>query len=181
MFKYKPDKLKNQTKITTLDEVHRNYVKKFEDAHSQLGNKSKILKEYHVSLNKLNDIDQATLTNTDVKNKVILKNKIDALEKEINDVSHYKSELDYYNSVDNILSCYYDVLNNSSRLDISEISPCSRKPVRKRTKNLQPVSNNILCFFKQQSQNKSESPTKLSPNALPKNRVLLYNQYMQVI
>jgi vacuolar-type H+-ATPase subunit I/STV1 len=138
MFKYKPDKLKNQTKITTLDEVHRDYVRKFESSHFQLNDNEKLLEKYKSDLDKLNKLDQSTLTIGDIKIKASLKSKINNLKNEIDDVVHYKSELDYYGSINNILACYYDILNNnpSSRSEISsDISPTLRKPIRKRTRN----------------------------------------------
>lgn len=202
MFKYKPDKLKNQEKISTLDATHRDYVKTFEKTRISLTDKKDKLQ---CLLKQLDTID-------DIKQKANIKNEIHQIKTEIDDVANYSTELDYYSKIDNILVKYYDIIDNtekdnssnSSDMNVSitdQILVTQKKQNRKRSRIQQPQSN-ILGFFEKTNDVCSDDDTTTLPTEtsdvisesiittdnikairsnLPKNRAYLYEQYMKSI
>ena len=157
MFKYKPDKLKNQEKIRTLDETHRNYIKTFEKARTSLDIKKQRLVFITDKLRRLNCADQSAQTQDDIKLRSTLKDEISRLTREIDDITHHTSELDYYSKIDNILLRYYDIIDNTNE-DSSptrqqgysmsdQVVSSQHKSVRKRSRIQQAAQKNILCFF----------------------------------
>lgn len=209
MFKYKPDKLKNQEKIRTLDETHRNYIKSFEKARTSLDVKKQRLVFITDKLKRLNSSDQSAQTPNDIKLRSTLKDEITRLTREIDDVTHHTSELDYYSKIDNILLRYYDIIDNTDKDSSPTQSPqqghsmsdqlvsSQHKSVRKRSRTQQSAQKNILCFFEgsketqtTESLEQSEKSPVATTNsdsikdthyALPKNRAFLHEQYMNAI
>lgn len=169
-FKYKPDKLKNQEKISTLDDTHRNYVKEFERERTSIEQKKTKLSSLSSKLSKLNNVDQSTLSLSDIKMKSNLKDEIANLNKEIMDVTNHTSELDYYSKIDNILLRYYDIIDNTGNSSPSPASPnrgnvmseqvvtTQRKQVRKRTRTPRQAQKNILCFFEDSNEQSAKNP-----------------------
>lgn len=206
MFKYKPDKLKNQEKVCTLDETHRNCIKAFEKSRTTIDAKKQRLEQLNDKLNKLNEVNQFTLTLDDIKQKSQLKTEIAKAKREIDDITNYTAELDYYSKTDTILLRYYDVLENngndaspnSNTVNVVETMP-QMKSNRKRSRAQQSSQQGILCFFENYSDNKKSKPSKPeersnikpstasdsvfdnSQNVLPKNRAILHEQYMHAI
>ena len=203
MFKYKPDKLKNQEKIRTLDETHRNYIKSFEQSRMSLDLKKQKLAVATEKLDRLNKSNMSTQTHDVVKIKSNLKDEITRLKREIDDITHNTSELDYYSKIDNILLRYYEIIDNTDgnsstssthTTTLNEQLFAPAKINRKRTRTQQPSQQNILCFFGKptndttNAQEKSNtSPSETSENVakmepiLPKNRAFLHDQYMTAI
>lgn len=130
-FRYKPEKNRLQEKISTLDDTHREYVKKFEHNRQSLSDKKKELQRLtdeiiildnqshenvvaqnqrsprcHISIN-------TTQTPDVVQKKAAIKLEIERLTSEIDDIMGCKSELDYYNKVDGILLRYYEIIDDS--------------------------------------------------------------------
>lgn len=208
MFRYKPDKLKNQEKIRTLDETHRNYIKSFEKARTSLDIKKQRLIFITDKLRRLNSLKPSTQTPNDIKLRTTLKDEITRLTREIDDITHNTSELDYYSKIDNILLRYYDIIDNTDKdpspthlpqqgYSMSDQFVSSHhKSIRKRSKNQQSTQKNILCFFKgketqtSETHEQSEKSPVASTNSdsikdtnyvLPKNRAFLHEQYMNAI
>jgi len=157
MFKYKPDKLKNQEKISTLDATHRDYMKSFEKSRNSLNVKKDKLVRLTKKLNSLNSENHSKLSDNDIKQKITIKEEIQLLQQEINDVSNYETEMDYYSKIDNILVKYYDIIDNADKDNTSnspeqtvslsdQILVTQKKQNRKRSRVQQPQSN-ILGFF----------------------------------
>lgn len=177
MFKYKPDKLKNQEKIFTLDEVHRKYIKNFEKNRTGIEFKKKQL-EYNINkLRKLDSLHPSNITSDDIKLKSQLKCAISRITDEINDITNNISELDYYSKIDNILLSYYNTTNCPSqetygnddnfltdKKHISDVLSYSQKTARKRGHVNRSSPTNILHFFKNVTNNVSHSNTTSIPN-----------------
>lgn len=177
MFRYKPEKSKPQEKISTLDETHREYVKRFEKDRQLLESKKSYLKKITDEFNKLSEIvsdvqestkktstvptkiatSQTTISNNIeiIQKKTKLKLEIEKLSREIDDISHSTSELDYYSKIDGVLLRYYEIIDDtsmssskSSSNGMEQINTISTKKVsRKRSKSVSPNQKTILHFF----------------------------------
>lgn len=188
MFKYKPDKLKNPDRVITLDENHRNVVKSFKDTRGELETKKHHLSTMSDEIRKYDKMSPKEISPEDMKRKFELKDEVEKLRHEIDDISNYKSELDYYSKIDDILLQYYNILDNtnrdtSKRETTDEVNNSQYKPVRKRTRRQQNTQQNILCFFEDKKpENKDNSNVVESKNnLLPKNKAILRDQYMNAI
>jgi ribosomal protein S27AE len=189
LFKYKPDKLKNQKKIVTLDETHRSYIKKFDNDRNNLAEK----KQYLISLTKqLNDIlnkNQSNLSLEDIKQKTLLKEEINNLNKFIYDTEHHKTELEYYSKINDVLLGYYDMSDNNENVSSIEATTqiFSQQPqIRKRSRNIPTARKDILLFFSEQKPQKhpiTNLSTQLEKNhpLLSRNKAYLREQYMKAI
>jgi uncharacterized phage infection (PIP) family protein YhgE len=177
MFRYKPEKSKPQEKISTLDETHREYVKRFEKDRQLLESKKSYLKKLTDEFNKLSEISgdvrqestkkilnvptkittsQASISNNIeiIQKKTKLKLEIEKISREIDDISHSTSELDYYSKIDGVLLRYYEIIDDTSASSsqpshgMEQINTISTKKVsRKRSKSASPNQKTILHFF----------------------------------
>lgn len=124
MFKEKSSKKKINTDTNetyTLDAMHNNMIKKFENTDKELSYYNNLLNEYESSsniifneLNKETDKDLANIlwsSNIDLREKIIdTKNKI----KELN--NNY-DEIEYYKNTSYILFQYYDTVDKQSHIN----------------------------------------------------------------
>jgi len=124
MFKEKSSKKKIYTDTNetyTLDAMHNNMIKKFENSNKELSYYNNLLNEYESSsniifneLNKETDKDIANIlwsSNIDLREKIIdIKNKI----KELN--NNY-DEIEYYKNTSYILFQYYDTVDKQSHIN----------------------------------------------------------------
>lgn len=124
MFKEKSSKKKINTDTNetyTLDAMHNNMIKKFENTDKELSYYNNLLNEYELSsniifneLNKETDKDLANIlwsSNIDLREKIIdTKNKI----KELN---NNFDEIEYYKNTSYILFQYYDTVDKQSHIN----------------------------------------------------------------
>jgi len=124
MFKEKSSKKKIYTDTNetyTLDAMHNNMIKKFENSNKELSYYNNLLNEYESSsniifneLNKETDKDLANIlwsSNIDLREKIIdTKNKI----KELN---NNFDEIEYYKNTSYILFQYYDTVDKQSHIN----------------------------------------------------------------
>lgn len=124
MFKEKSSKKKINTDTNetyTLDAMHNNMIKKFENTDKELSYYNNLLNEYESSsniifneLNKETDKDIANIlwsSNIDLREKIIdTKNKI----KELN---NNFDEIEYYKNTSYILFQYYDTVDKQSHIN----------------------------------------------------------------
>ena len=124
MFKEKSSKKKIYTDTNetyTLDAMHNNMIKKFENTDKELSYYNNLLNEYESSsniifneLNKETDKDLANIlwsSNIDLREKIIdTKNKI----KELN---NNFDEIEYYKNTSYILFQYYDTVDKQSHIN----------------------------------------------------------------
>jgi len=124
MFKEKSSKKKINTDTNetyTLDAMHNNMIKKFENTDKELSYYNNLLNEYESSsniifneLNKETDKDLANIlwsSNIDLREKIIdTKNKI----KELN---NNFDEIEYYKNTSYILFQYYDTVDKQSHIN----------------------------------------------------------------
>lgn len=124
MFKEKSSKKKintNTNETYTLDAMHNNMIKKFENTDKELSYYNNLLNEYESSsniifkeINKETDKDLANIlwsSNIDLREKIIdTKNKI----KELN---NNFDEIEYYKNTSYILFQYYDTVDKQSHIN----------------------------------------------------------------
>ena len=116
-------KVKNRKKAvidnrTTVDAKHNTKIKYFKDLKKSLPVKKKKLNnlknEYAILMKK----SLRELTDKEFEKKNSLEDKIETLEKEVNDIESGKEEKEYYQNTGNILFDYYDNTNKNSRKEV---------------------------------------------------------------
>lgn len=114
-FKYKPDKLKYVSSISTLDEIHKKQMAEFDNKKFQIPMKKQKLEDLK---KELADIDiNGDLSFDKIKKKSMIKEQIEQINDEIMDIENGFNELDYYSRTNNILFEYYDVQNDNDTSD----------------------------------------------------------------
>ena len=116
-FKFKPDKIKYLTNISTLDSSHskisEDMVKKRENLPKKEFKLEKLKK-------KLDELNKNILDDNFTNNKSQLLTDIDCLEIEINEIRNYDKELDYYSRTYEILFNYYDIIDGNTIISENE-------------------------------------------------------------
>jgi predicted RNA-binding Zn-ribbon protein involved in translation (DUF1610 family) len=142
MFRHKPKKLHSSGKdITTLDTEHKKKLLEFKKMKDSLPVKKKQLEETRQELYKLNHKDSSTYTPNDIKTKADLKDNIDIITTEIENIISNKDEMNYYANTIDILSDYYD-----------ETDPGHEEPPK--------MANSIMDFFNSGQQSSKSSVGK---------------------
>jgi len=110
-FKFKPDKIKYLTNISTLDSSHSKISEDMIKKRENLPKKEIKLEKLKKKLEEINiNIDSDNFTN----NKSLLLTEIENLETEINEIKNYDKELDYFSRTYEILFNYYDIIDGNS-------------------------------------------------------------------
>jgi len=110
-FKFKPDKIKYLTNISTLDSSHSKICEDMIKKRENLPKKELKLDKLKKKLNELDmNIEDENFTN----NKSQLLTEIDNLQTEINETKNYDKELDYYSKTYEILFNYYDIIDGNT-------------------------------------------------------------------
>lgn len=185
-FKYKPEKLKYLSNISTLDEVHRRQVDEFTSKKNQIPSKKELLRKLNLELKGLEI--KGLFSIDDIKRRAQIKEQLEQITEDIYELENGICELDYYSRTGDILLEYYNIIDDSndhhlsiscSNIEIKEelnekvqisqklvelnlLSQQKRKikkPTRKRAKRLeQKPKQNILAFFSGPNDNtKSET------------------------
>jgi hypothetical protein len=121
-FKFKPDKIKYLTNISTLDSSHskisEDMVKKRENLPKKELKLEKLLKKLNeVNNNIINqNIENENFTN--IKSQLLT--EIENLETEIDEIKNYDKELDYYSRTYEILFNYYDIIDGNTIISENE-------------------------------------------------------------
>lgn len=153
-FRYKPDRLKYRTAISTLDETHHKYMTIFDTNKKSLPGKQRKLQTFKIQLDKLNKKNGYDLTDEDIEKKTNLRYEITKLTDEIYDISNFSSELDYYSKTTQILLEYYETIDNTANTDDLDdndnVSVCSSNSDKKENINI----SSKLIELNEQSQHK---------------------------
>jgi hypothetical protein len=173
--KYKPEKLKYLSNVNTLDEVHRKHALSFTSKKQTLAEKRMQVNKYLTELEMLEKKGKEHFSVVDIKQKSYLREQIAILEEEIFDVDNGISELEYYSQTNDILTEYYnivddreevgdhveqpvtgdgsgnDVIVSNKLVELNLISQKKRKvkkQTRKRIRKLEvKPTNDVLAFF----------------------------------
>ncbi len=110
-FKFKPDKIKYLTNISTLDSSHSKISEDMIKKRENLPKKELKLEKLQKKLDEINN-------NINIDNFTIIKSQllidIDNLETEINEIKNYDKELDYFSRTYEILFNYYDIIDGNT-------------------------------------------------------------------
>ena len=104
-FKYKPHRLKYISNIDTLECKHYQYLQEFKNRRDK---KEQIKKKIELYSNQLNNTGK---TNVDGALKVKLKNDINKLQKEYDDINNCVDELEYFSKTHDTIFDYYDIID----------------------------------------------------------------------
>jgi hypothetical protein len=116
-FRYKPNRLKYKTTISTLDETHQKIKVNFENNKKLLPLKIKKIEILNTEIEKINNKNTADLTSEDIEKKIQMKEQINHLNEEINDITNFSSEMEYYSKTTQILLDYYDIFETNGNMN----------------------------------------------------------------
>ncbi len=113
-------KVKNRKKTTidnrtTIDAKHNTKIKYFKELKKSLPGKKKKLSSLQEQYQELIKKSLRDFTDDEFKKKNDLEDKIEILEKEINEIENNKEEKEYYKNTGNILFDYYDNTNKTNK------------------------------------------------------------------
>jgi hypothetical protein len=146
-FNLKPDKVRYNNSISTLDMTHRDKVDYFDNRKASLSIKKDSLNKYNIDLDKINN--KKKLEKKDIKRKADIKNLINDLEEEIYDIENDVSEMKYYSKVEDLLVKYYKIIDiNNNIIDNNIID-----------NNI--IDNNIIDNNKKEDNNKKDKLDEL--------------------
>lgn len=185
-FKKKSSKVKHLSKITTLDQHHNNCVSQFETNKKELPDKIQLLQSYK------NDL----LSITEPIGMLQLKDRIQKLEKEIDDIQNNKSEARYFFETSDILFDYYSQIDNTitskntektnlvsdklNELNLESQQYRKEKKIAKKRigKPQLETSVDILSFFKDSD---TEKPDSNNIEVTVSNKATLYDNYCKIV
>lgn len=104
-FKYKPHRLKYINNIDTLECKHYQYLQEFKNRRDK---KEQIKKKIEIYVIQLNNTGK---TNVDGALKVKLRNDINRLQKEYDDINNCVDELEYFSKTHDTIFDYYDIID----------------------------------------------------------------------
>ena len=164
-FKYKPKKQihvkKNGSVSTTLDMKHREKMNYFDKKKNQLPKLNETLKKFKNEMEKFNSKNYGELKIEDISRKSDLKDKINNLETEINNINNNIEELDYYNNTLNVICDYYNLIENDDH-----------------TKNKKGDSGVSIMDFLNKGKPKEKDDKK--DDKVINNRASLYDSYLLI-
>ena len=118
-FKFKPDKIKYLTNISTLDSSHSKISEDMIKKRENLPKKELKLEKLNKKLEEINNnINIDNFTN--IKSQLLI--DIDNLETEINEIKNYDKELDYFSRTYEILFNYYDIIDGNTIISENNIN-----------------------------------------------------------
>jgi hypothetical protein len=124
MFKEKSSKKKINTNINetyTLDAMHNNMIKKFENTDKELSYYNNLLNEYksssNIIFNELNKETDKELANILWSSNIDLREKIIDTKNKIKELNNNFDEIEYYKNTSYILFQYYDTVDKQSHIN----------------------------------------------------------------
>jgi hypothetical protein len=113
-FRYKPNRLKYKTTISTLDETHQKIKVNFENNKKLLPLKIKKIELLNGEIEKINNKSATDLTSDDIEKKIHMREELINMNDEINDIINFSSEMDYYSKTTQILLDYYEIYDTTN-------------------------------------------------------------------
>ncbi|VVU94883.1 Poxvirus Late Transcription Factor VLTF3 like [seawater metagenome] len=165
-FKYKPKKQlhkkKKDTNInTTLDMRHKQKMKYFDNRKLDLPKLKKELEDFQEELNQYDNINYCDCTFNEISRKAELKNTIDNLKIEINNIENNFEEMQYYSNTLGLLVDYYSIIED----DVSSNSKRGDSGV------------SIMDFLSKKKEANEEESEKSKSNS----RATIYDNYLLII
>jgi hypothetical protein len=126
---------KNNNISTTLDNKHQEKIAEFNDQEESLYKKKKKYKKLVKELDALNLTLPIDLTQDIIDLKANIKNDIENMEIDINQLENRSKELEYYDNVLDILQEYYNPTNNTINTQTPESNVISINDIFKKREN----------------------------------------------
>ena len=114
-FKFKPDKIKYLTNVSTLDSSHTKIIDDINKKRNFLPKKEKKLEKLKYMLKELDENSKCVDNYVYLKSKII--EDIDMLTNEIDEIYNHDDEINYFSKTYNILFNYYDQYDGISNTD----------------------------------------------------------------
>ena len=112
MLKTKPKKERNHSSIETVDTTHKKFILKFKKRKEELPKTKDKLKKLEKKLNDINNMKKDLYTHDIISKRAQLKVDIEFYKKEIYDIENNISELNYYSNTEDLLSEYYNIVED---------------------------------------------------------------------
>lgn len=164
-YKHKPNKHKFRVNNKTIDEMHREHLKKFQANRDTIPQKKIKLDHLKDELESIKEKTSNVPINIDMKSlkkrKMIEKN-IKKIEREINDAENYTEEMDYYGKIGDIVYDYYDITNGMLYNNIFDLQP-NQIENQKNTDKVK-ISNELLEITNSNKTKKIKKPVKKRNN-----------------
>jgi hypothetical protein len=125
-FKFKPDKIKYLTNVSTLDSSHTKIIDDINKKKNFLPKKEKKLEKLKCMLKELDDNSRCVDNYVYLKSKII--EDIDILTNEIEEINNHDDEINYFSKTYNILFNYYDQYDGINNNDYIPPQPPQPQP-----------------------------------------------------
>jgi len=109
-FKFKPDKIKYLSEISTLDSSHSEIVDTINKKKNELPKKEKRIEKLNNKLNELNPSDPNYLN---IRTNIL--EELDKLKEEVNESANYMDDIEYFGKTYDILFDYYDIYDTNQK------------------------------------------------------------------
>jgi hypothetical protein len=138
-FKFKPDKIKYLTNVSTLDSSHTKIINDINKKRNFLPKKEKKLEKLKCMLKELECNSKCVDNYVYLKSKII--EDIDMLTNEIDEICNYDDEINYFSKTYNILFNYYDQYDGINNNDYTPpLTPTKLEPLLSQT-DIEPISD----------------------------------------
>jgi hypothetical protein len=168
MFKEKSSKKKINTDTNetyTLDAMHNNMIKKFENTDKELSYYNNLLNKYKLSsniiFNELNKETDKYLSNILWSSNIDLREKIIDTKNKINELNNNYDEIEYYKNTSYILFQYYDTVDKQSHINNALVG---NNNIIKSSVDL-PIKQG-RCVYKSETKKKKAMSSKNTINVL---------------
>jgi hypothetical protein len=164
-----------QISNATLDVRHKHMIKTFDTTSQRL---TKLTKEYtdlDQSLADLKAIPKKVIRDHEIKEIVIIRDKLAHLKGQIDDLQNHRWEIEYFTNTSDILYNYYDLVENNSDENVNMVSNLSVKSI---AQYFSESNENTSTDTKHSSGTTSSLPAKKTDNGVPTSVVakLKYNR-----
>lgn len=159
-FKYKPEKLKYLSNISTLDEVHKKQVTEFNSRRMQIPYKKDLLRKLNL---ELRDVEaKGVFSLEDIKKRSYIKEQIEQITEDLYELENGISELDYYSRTNDILTEYYTQQDDSCDLSIQILNEIPDEYIDKeKEKEKNQISQKLVELnLLSQQKRKIKKPTR---------------------
>jgi len=161
-FNYKKKVRKNKTNKNTLDFIHKNKIESLNKKKKNLNELKSKLEDFTNKYNNLND--NKNLSDDEIDYKLQLRDEIDNIKINIDNIENNKEEYDYLLKVGDILFEYYEE-------NIDDVENNSEKNVENNKSNI-----NLLEFF---NNKKNNNIKKQNSNTSKKGQLL--GEYLNIV
>jgi uncharacterized Zn finger protein (UPF0148 family)/chaperonin cofactor prefoldin len=158
----------------TLDALHNNKIKQFNQNQSNLKKMEMELILLNKRYNNLEKRKLKDLSTDEIEAKFDLNDKIVNLEKRIKEIKSKTEDVDYFLDTGNLLFQYYTVTNDIAKGNMK------KNTLKKQISVLENNTKSVMEYFKVQAESSSDSGDDEIPkkNKVYQSRANIYDEYM---